>query len=281
MTEFDYTAPVSDLLTLGDCREMRVWPNYLARGIGPEHIPDLIRMVEDDELNGAGSDSLEVWAPAHAWRALGQLRAEAAVEPLTRLLYRIDEFHDDWVGEEVPDVFGMIGSSATPALTDYLMEPLHELWARTAAAHGLAEIGKRHPEARDDCVAALTQVLEGFADHDPTLNGFIISYLVDLKGIEAAPVMERAFAADRVDISILGDWEDAQIELGMLDRRQTPRPEYVWMRDVPSSSCQQPSPPATDQQLAQQHQAERRRKVRRKIKRKQQRKARKKQRKRK
>lgn len=281
MTEFDYTTPVSDLLTLGDCREMRVWPDYLASGIGPEHIPDLIRIVEDDELNRADSDSLEVWAPAHAWRALGQLRAEAAVEPLTRLLCRIDEFHDDWVREEVPDVFGMIGSSAIPALTDYLLDPLHGLWARTAAAHGLAEIGKRHPEARDDCVAALTQMLEGFADHDPTLNGFAISYLVDLKGIEAAPVMERAFAADGVDISILGDWEDAQIELGLLAGRQTPRPQYIWVRDVPGSGSQQPSPPVTDQRLAQQRQAERRRKVKRKIKRKQQRKARKKRRKRK
>ena len=53
MTEFDYTAPVSDLLTLGDCREMRIWPDYLALGIGPEHISDLIRMVEDNELNWA------------------------------------------------------------------------------------------------------------------------------------------------------------------------------------------------------------------------------------
>jgi hypothetical protein len=276
MSEFDYTAPVSDLLTLGDCREMRIWPDYLALGIGPEHIPDLIRMVEDDELNWADSDSLEVWAPAHAWRALGQLRAEAAVGPLIRLLYRIDEFQDDWVGEEVPDVFGMIGSPAIPALTDYLMEPLHGLWARAAAAHGLAEIGKRHPESRDDCIAALTQVLEGFADHDPTLNGFVISYLVDLKGNEAAPIMERAFAADSVDISILGDWEDAQIALGLLDRRQTPPPQYIWVHDVPSSSSQQPSPPTTDQQLAQQRQAERRRKVKRKTKRKQQKKARKK-----
>ncbi len=281
MTEYDYTVPVSGLLTLGDCREMRIWPNYLALGIGPEHIPDLIRMVEDDELNSADSDSLEVWAPAHAWRALGQLRAEAAVEPLTRLLYRIDEFQDDWVGEEVPDVFGMIGSSAIPALTDYLMEPLHGLWARTAAAQGLAEIGKRHPEARDDCVAALTQVLEGFAYHDPTLNGLVISYLVDLKGSEAAPVMERAFAADCVDISILGDWEDAQIALGLLVGRQTPAPQYIWMRDVPGSSSQQLSPPAIGQQLGQQRQVERRRKVKRKTKRKQQKKARKRQRKRK
>jgi hypothetical protein len=281
MTEFDYTAPVSDLLTLGDCREMRIWPDYLAMGIDSEHIPDLIRMVEDDELNRAHSDSLEVWAPAHAWRALGQLRAEAAVEPLIRLLYRIDEFHDDWVGEEVPDVFGMIGSAAIPALTDYLMELAHGLWARAAAAHGLAEIGKRHPEARDDCVAALTQVLEGFADHDPTLNGLVISFLVDLKGIEAAPVMERAFAADCVDISILGDWEDAQIELGLLAGRQTPPPQYIWAPDVPGPSSQQPSPSTTDQQLAQQRQTERRRKAERKIKRKQQKRARRKQRKRK
>jgi len=64
-------------------------------GLGPQHVPDLIRMALDDELYWADSDSLEVWAPIHAWRALGQLRAEAAVQPLTRLLARIDDFDDD------------------------------------------------------------------------------------------------------------------------------------------------------------------------------------------
>jgi hypothetical protein len=102
-------------------------------------------MALDEELHRADSDSLEVWAPVHAWRALGQLRAEAAVEPLTRLLVRIDEFNDDWVGEELPEVFGMIGPAAIPALTDYLADPSHGLWACVAAAHSLEKSARNIP----------------------------------------------------------------------------------------------------------------------------------------
>jgi hypothetical protein len=68
---------------------------------------------------------------------------------------------------------------------------------------------------------------------------FIISSLLNLEAVEAAPVMERAFAADRVDISIPGDWEDAQIELGLMQERQTPRPQYHTFWDALS-----PVPPA-------------------------------------
>src|SRR5438093_123369 len=76
----DYKDPVARLLTLGDARPVKTWPNYLELGLSREHVPELIRMATDDELNWADSESLEVWAPIHAWRALGQLRAEEAAE---------------------------------------------------------------------------------------------------------------------------------------------------------------------------------------------------------
>ena len=44
--------------------------------------------------------------------------------------------------------------------------------------------------------------------------------------------MEQAFAADKVDISIQGDWEDVQIELGLLAERLTPQPHYVWLPEA-------------------------------------------------
>jgi hypothetical protein len=272
----EYAEPVSKLLTMGDCRGQPEWPDYLALGLGPEQIPDLIHMVEDEELHWADSESLEVWAPLHAWRALGQLSAEAAVEPLLGLLWRIEELEDDWVGEEIPVVLGMIGPAAVPKLAEFLADPLQGLWARVAAAHALAEVGQRHPDARDDCVAVLSGALDGFADHDPSLNALLINYLVDLKAVEAAPQMEKAFAADSVDISVLGDWEDAQIALGLLEERLTPAPEYFWWPE--------PGPPAqTTAEAAwkQEREVERRRKSKRKAKRKQQKKARRKQRKRK
>ena len=72
-------------------------------GLTSEHIPALIRMATDEELNWANADSLEVWAPVHAWRALGQLHAEEAIEPLMRLFHEHDD--SDWVGEELPIVY--------------------------------------------------------------------------------------------------------------------------------------------------------------------------------
>jgi hypothetical protein len=35
--------------------------------------------------------------------------------------------------------------------------------------------------------------------------------------------MQAAFAADRVDTSIAGDWEDVQVELGLKTKRNQPR----------------------------------------------------------
>jgi hypothetical protein len=84
-------------------------------------------------------------------------------------------------------------------------------------------------------VAVLTRQLELFAeddslldDDDMTLNGFIIWSLIDLKAVESVPVIERSFAADCVDESIAGDWEDVQIHMGLKEARET-SPEQSWI----------------------------------------------------
>src|SRR6266487_3136405 len=222
--EFDmdtasYPAPIDKLLSYGDAGEVgenpKDWSQYLELGLGPEHIPDLIRMATDEELRWAESNSLEVWAPIHAWRALGALRAEAAIEPLLSLFKDIEENDDEWAMEELPEVYGMIGPAAIPALERYIDDTSHPTWPRVTARQCLEEIAKRHPESRDDCVAILTRQLERFEENDDELNAFLISSLVHLKALEAAPVMEQAFAADRVETFIMGDWDDVQVELGL------------------------------------------------------------------
>ena len=227
MTTTNYHPPVDKLLTLGDARTMRKWPDYRTYGLGPEHIPDLIRMVTDEDLNTVQSDSLQVWAPLHAWRALGQLRAESAVEPLTSLFHFVDDRHDDWIREEVPEALGMIGPAAISVVAAYLANASHGMWARVAAATSLEEIAKRYPESRSECVAILTRQLSQFEENTKTLNTFLIGPLIHLQAIESAPLMERVFAARRVDIAVYGDWEDVQIELGLLQERATPKPDYL------------------------------------------------------
>jgi hypothetical protein len=200
------------------------------------------------------SDTPEVWAPLHAWRTLAQLGATEAAAPLLSLLPRIDEYGDDWVGEEVPEVFGILGADTIPALDEYLSTAEHGVRARIAAASSLGEIGKHHPADRDACVAALTRALERFADQDPTLNSFIISDLMDLQATEALPVMREAFRSRQVDATIHGDLQDIEVSLGvrternlaaryptvlekMLDKTDRHSPNPDWLRTGRNDSC--------------------------------------------
>ena len=112
LTPDPYPAPVNQLLQLGDLRGAKPSRDYLALGLSLEHVPDLVRMAQDDALHWADSESKDVWAPIHAWRALGQLRSETAIGPLLGLLHRIDDDDDDWADEELPKVFGQIGPAA-------------------------------------------------------------------------------------------------------------------------------------------------------------------------
>lgn len=213
--------PVDKLLTLGEPDDLVDAYDYGKLGIGEEQIPELIRLALERDLQWAESDTK--WAPIHAWRALGQLRAQAAIEPLLDLLRDVDELHDDWVGEDLPQVYGRIGPVAIPALVAYMADRSHGEWARVAANSALGAIAKRHPEARDEVVGVLMRALEHF-DEEEYLSTWLMYELVYLHAVEAAPLIERAFAARAIDEGVMGDWEDVQVELGLLSHRTTPRP---------------------------------------------------------
>jgi HEAT repeat protein len=228
-----YRDPVAQLLTLGDPRQegqmASEWRDYAALGLTGEHVPELARMALDEDLHGAEPESADVWAPLHAWRALGQLRTESAVEPLLELLGRIDEYDDDWVQGDLPRVFGMIGPAAVPGLRDFLADTEHGEWARIAAGEGLVDMVERFPESRDQTVAIITDQLRRCAEQERVVNAFLVEALCDLKAVESAAVIEQAFAADTVDLSVLGDWEEAQILLGLLEKRVTLAPNFLAM----------------------------------------------------
>jgi hypothetical protein len=220
-----YTPPVDRLLGYGEWKVRRdSWADYLTIGLTPEHVPELIRMATDEELWAGPETASASWAPLHAWRALGQLRAEAAAEPLTEWL--VLEIDADRVMAEIPVVLGMIGRPSIAPAGALLADPAEDLFARWAAARTLGEVANRHPDARGEAVAELTAALSRWSGQDPVLNAVLISQLVDLGATDAAPLMESAFEAGEVDLEIQGDWEDVQVRLGLIPNR-TPLIVYV------------------------------------------------------
>lgn len=222
--QYDYDPPVAHLLTVGDARDLRDWPDYPATyDLTHDHVPDLVRMMHDEGLNWADTESDEVWAPVHAWRALGQLRAASAVDDILAALSVIDEYPLDWQTEELPKVLGMIGPSALPAVKTYLSDGERGLWSRVAVTRAIVEIGRRHPSARERCIDLLIGRLSRHARQDPTINAYLISALIDLKPIDDVTPIKEAFDAGDVDLTVQGDWEETQVHLGLRSHRRTPK----------------------------------------------------------
>src|SRR6266851_2878557 len=221
MTDTPYTAPVDKLLTYGkpEPLDSEDWPDYLEIGLGPEHIPELLRMAADNALLKGNEESSEAWGPVYAVRALGQLRSETVVNPLLSLFD--DDVRDDWLSDELPMALGMIGPAIIPAISTYVADTSRGIFPRVFAASTFLRISKNFPESRSDCIAAYVKQLELFEQEDEELNALLISDLADMKAMEALPLIERAFAADRVDRSII-DLDDVYVHLGLKEREEKP-----------------------------------------------------------
>ena len=235
LLQYDYTDPVARLLNYGGLGDRRIderWPNYLELGFTDEHVPDLIRMTNDNDLNTAKQDSPEVWAPLHAWRTLGQLRSVEAIRPLVRLFESLPG--DDWLASDLRTVFSLIGPASIPALTEFLGDSAVGESSRIAVPECLERIALDHPDHRDECVGVLERQLAHYETNGPALNAFLILSLTNLEATAAIDNIRKAFAADCVDLSVQGDVEDVEIEMGLRMTRDTPSPEMSWIPGFPN-----------------------------------------------
>jgi tetratricopeptide (TPR) repeat protein len=207
-----YPEAMAALITYGepaDDTDYADWASQLS-----SHVPDLIRMVLDDDLNDRGEDNPGVWAPFHALKVLGVLGPLAAAEPLLECL----DWDDDWFQEELPDVYAAIGPEAIPLVHAYLVDASHGLRGRAAAASALAAIAKRHDATRAAIVALLIAFLDrpeadASADEE-TITTDVIVDLIDLGDRSAYDAIHCAFAENRVNPSVI-NLEDVEIEFGM------------------------------------------------------------------
>ena len=238
---------VNDLIACGDPRDTdlcgRRLFDYVTRlNLDRSHVPALLeiarQMAEPQEWSD-DEDDLTWTPPIHAYRALAQIGAPEAVNGLLGMMDRLDEMGDDWYLNEFASALGLIGPPAFDACAAYLADRVHGMFPASAAAHGLVEIAKRHPEFRGRAVECISSRLAEFESSDMDFNGFLVGHLLDLKAVEAAEVIERAFAAQRVECCVTGNWHDVRTDLGVtgmgLMSEEEARCEYGWQfKHLPS-----------------------------------------------
>ncbi len=218
-----YTAPVNQLLELGSPHEIKDWSRYLEMGITEADIPELARMAIDEDLFDSGED--DCYGMIHAWRVLAELQTDQSIEPLINALTywgNIGEFWD-WSSEEIPAALGRLGPSALPAVAQVMANTKNGCFARQGAVDVVKQIFERHPTSRETCLQLLTSQLERFAKNDPDLNAFLVMTLAaDMKAVEAADLIEKAYQSRRVNEDFIGDWDDAQVYLGLKEKSELP-----------------------------------------------------------
>ncbi|MEC4050194.1 DUF1186 domain-containing protein [Flavobacterium sp. SUN046] len=206
----NYSCPIDQLLTYGSCKTTGKWPNYLELGFTNENVDELIKMTQDEELHNSSSESTELWAPIHAWRTLGQLKAISSAEFLLKLFSKVD---DDWVNDEIPKVFEMLGPETISVIQHYIEKNEDDLYANICALNCLEKIGNEYHESRLTCIEILSTQLKKCEEQDETYNAFLVSYLVDLNATEAIEIITNAYEKNTVEQSVTGDLEEVEIEL--------------------------------------------------------------------
>ena len=217
-TTGEYPPPLDQLLTLGDpWKSDDIEERIAGLGFADEHVPDLVRMARDRALNTMASESDAVWAPIHALTALANLQVGTHAADLVPLF----DVDSEWFGEELPAILGKAGQYAIEPLREYIQDRTRWQYGRWNAATAVEQIGKQHPELRDQAVQILSDALERGTDNDPETNGFFLADLIHLNAIEALPVIRQAFEQDAIDESIAGDWGEVLKALGQKSIRVT------------------------------------------------------------
>jgi hypothetical protein len=210
----DYSPEVQKLFELGECDFGEDWLDYAAHGIGPQHIPELVQLACTDQYYSDDESDLRCWAPTHARRALGQLRAVQALGPLFSVLDREWDAGNDLFSEDLGTIIPMMGRAALVEILGLFDLTFSEM-VRVRMAECLANLAKADPEVRAPAIEVICGELEETELSTPEEKGLFIASLLDMKAVEALPLIERLYEEGLVDDWICGRIEHVRWDLGV------------------------------------------------------------------
>lgn len=222
-----YSSPVAHLLNYEQCEATGAedWPDYVNEfGFTEAHIPELLRLMQHLELYEwnpetepaplEGLDPDLAWsAPIHAWRVLGQLKTPEFLQGAITVLE--NDAIKEWGMAEFPDLCKMVGPAVIAPLEHLIKENLETETEVASLIESLAAMPQKYPEERDRCVGILQDALRHYPDNSKFHNTFLVSGLLDLKAVEAVDLLEQVYQAKAVDEMFVGNWAQAQIDLGL------------------------------------------------------------------
>jgi len=219
-----YPEKLHPLLTMGlptfNTLDYSAWPAYIERfSLTDDDIPELLRMATDAALDTLDECYPQTFGPIHARRALGQLKALDAVEPLFAYLKVDYERHgfDEWLYEELTPVFFLMGPPIIPLMCSKLIDITETEIVRDKALNVLEHCYGHLPEHAEACLAPIIEVLGNPHPEFKQLQAGVICFLARHRITTYLPQMEALFTQEMVDTDFCGEWVEVLNQMELLD----------------------------------------------------------------
>ena len=232
-----YQAPVDRLLQEIEFNNFRKeWPDYLALyGFTAADLPELIRLSLDEEPPDCQN---------YEWMLHG-LIAVAQLDPKSAINLYLQQIHlfigDILLLEESSRLCRKVGKIAIEPCASFLQNTAEDEWSRVAIVDGLEEIAKSDADSREACVQVMINQLSFYKlEVSAVVTSALVDNLAELQAVEAADLIESAFADGDLDEWRTGSWPAVQVRLGLKSEsdfspeelKSTPPPQVVAIREA-------------------------------------------------
>jgi hypothetical protein len=187
--ENKYSKEVAKIFHLGLTKLGEEWIDYQSiLGLNTTHVDELIKIIENADLESVTDQTAEGCAPMHAWRALGQLNAIKSIETLFKGLIHNNQAFTFSI--ELPLVIGMMDESAIVPITRYLKKDTNERFDyQVCALEGLLIMAEKNENNTQRIGKIFVETLENFFLSSHRFNGYLIKALIKLNYTSAVKII--------------------------------------------------------------------------------------------
>ena len=223
-TDVSYRAlftEIKDLLSLDDeiLGEDIGESDYAAiLSLTEENIPDLKNLARLWLESPGNEKDQYIWDIAvFAWRAFASINITEAIRFMLELMDEAEkkEIQLDLLATDIEHAGEMADTGAMVFLCGFIQDKSYDEWTTISAIECLGYGLEDNYDMKNIVKDALTKRFMDYEDNPSSLNAFLIDHLADLKAVDLAEEIEKAFAVGKVDESHIGIWEDIRHRLGV------------------------------------------------------------------
>lgn len=198
---YDETFPKEELQTLLDNREEST-PFLLDTIRNPAEV--LNKLLNEDYY----------FMPYYAPLMLAQFREKQAYPFVYKLFSAdaemVDEAWGDFITEDLHRILASVSGGDVSLINKLVEDESAYEFVRSAALDAWLCLLRAKLKTRDEVISYFKTLFKKPCGEEDFLRGSLVGNCLDLKAVELLPEIEKSFAENKVELMLMGDWDDFQ-----------------------------------------------------------------------